>query len=104
MAHVLIAGKIHDDAVALLRAQEGFTLDVVNEVSLASYAPLMPRADALLLRTQPCKADLMSNSLLSMSFSTIKRSEKSSRARSLTLSSSRRCSITSRARSRLAMP
>ena len=61
MPHVVIAGKIQDDGVALLRMQPGFTLDVVHEVSLTSYAPFMPKADALLIRTQPCTAEVIAS-------------------------------------------
>jgi D-3-phosphoglycerate dehydrogenase / 2-oxoglutarate reductase len=61
MPHVVVAGKIHEDGVALLRAAQGFTVDVVAEVSTASYAPLMPKADALLIRTQPCPAEVIAS-------------------------------------------
>ena len=61
MPHVVVAGKIHEDGVALLRAAQGFTVDVVAEVSAASYAPLMPRADALLIRTQACTAEVIAS-------------------------------------------
>ena len=61
MPHVVIAGKIHDAGVALLRAVQGFTVEAVNEVSLASYAPFMPMADALLIRTQPCTAEVIAS-------------------------------------------
>ncbi len=62
MPHIVIAGKIHQAGIDLLRVAEGVTFDVVEEVTLASYAPLMPRADALLLRTQPLRADLIAAS------------------------------------------
>jgi len=62
MPHILIAGKIHDAGIDLIRAAHGVTFDLVNEVSLASYAPLMPKADALLLRTQALQADLIAQS------------------------------------------
>ena len=61
MPHVVIAGKIHDAGVALLRAATGFTIEVVEEVSLASYVPLMPKADALLIRTQSCTAEVVAS-------------------------------------------
>lgn len=53
MPHVLVAGRIHPSGVALLRAAPEITFDLVDEVSEASYAPLIDRADALILRTQP---------------------------------------------------
>ena len=53
MPHVLVAGKIHDAGLNLLRCAPGMTVDVVDEVSTESYAPRMRTADALLIRTQP---------------------------------------------------
>ena len=61
MPHVVIAGKIHEDGVALLRAQPDITLDVVSEVTRAAYAPFMSKADALLIRTQPCDAAIIAS-------------------------------------------
>ncbi len=56
MPHVLIAGKIHGAGLALLRATSAMTFDLVDEVSEPSFAPLIERADALILRTQPLGA------------------------------------------------
>lgn len=56
MPHVLVAGKLHPSGVALLRSAPGITFDLVEEVSEPSYAPLIDRADALVLRTQPLTA------------------------------------------------
>ncbi|MDQ0475427.1 NAD(P)-dependent oxidoreductase [Labrys wisconsinensis] len=56
MPHVLVAGAIHEAGLALLRAAPGVTLDVVEAVSTESYAPLVGRADAVLIRTQPMPA------------------------------------------------
>ena len=56
MPHVLVAGKIHPSGVALLRGAPGVTFDLVEEVSEPSYAPLIDRADAVVLRTQPMTA------------------------------------------------
>lgn len=56
MPHVLVAGKIHPSGVALLKNAPGITFDLVEEVSEPSYAPLIDRADALVLRTQPLRA------------------------------------------------
>jgi D-3-phosphoglycerate dehydrogenase len=55
MPHILVAGKLHASGIKLLRAAtaRGFTFDYVEEVSEPSYAPLVHRADALLIRTQP---------------------------------------------------
>ena len=59
MPHVLVAGRIHQAGIAVLRAAPGFTFDLVDEVSLVSYAPKMPEADALLIRTQPLPASVI---------------------------------------------
>lgn len=58
MPHLLVAGKLHPAGEALLRhlAAQGVTHDYVQEVSEPSYAPLIDRADALVIRTQPLSA------------------------------------------------
>lgn len=56
MPHVLVAGKIHPSGVAMLQSAPGITFEMVEEVSEPSYAPLIDRADALLIRTQPMGA------------------------------------------------
>ena len=53
MPHVLVAGKIHDAGLDLLRSAPGMTVDMVDEVSTESYASRIAEADALLIRTQP---------------------------------------------------
>jgi D-3-phosphoglycerate dehydrogenase len=59
MPHVLVAGRIHDAGLALLRSAAGVTLEVVPEVTTESYAPLIDRADAVLIRTQPMPASVI---------------------------------------------
>ncbi len=56
MPHVLVAGKIHDAGLAVLHAAPNITVDLVEDVSVASYSPLIHKADALLIRTQPLTA------------------------------------------------
>lgn len=56
MPHVLVAGKLHPSGMALLRSAPDVTFDYVEEVSEPSYAPLIGKADALILRTQPLSA------------------------------------------------
>ena len=56
MPHLLIAGKIHDEGLALLKAAKGITYDYVTEISHESYAPLIGKADGLVIRTQPLPA------------------------------------------------
>lgn len=59
MTHLLVAGKLHEAGEALLRdlAEQGrISYDYVEDVSEPSYAPLIDRADALVIRTQPLSA------------------------------------------------
>lgn len=53
MPHVLVAGRIHDAGLDILRNARGVTFDLVEDISVESYAPLAPNADAILIRTQP---------------------------------------------------
>ncbi|MEN5282396.1 hydroxyacid dehydrogenase [Serratia marcescens] len=53
MPHVLVAGKIHEAGLAVLQHAPGFSVQVVQDVSVESYAPFIAQADALLIRTQP---------------------------------------------------
>ena len=63
MPHVLVAGKIHDAGIDLLRQADGVSFDLVDEVSTESYAPLIGRADAVVIRTQPMPASVISQAL-----------------------------------------
>lgn len=59
MPHLLVAGKLHPSGEVLLRelaAAGRITFDYVEEVSEPSYAGLIDRADALVIRTQPLSA------------------------------------------------
>ena len=56
MPRILVAGKIHADGLAVLHSAPGVTIDYVEEVSAASYAPFLAAADGLLIRTQPLSA------------------------------------------------
>jgi D-3-phosphoglycerate dehydrogenase len=56
MPHVLVAGRLHESGIALLESTPGITFDYVETVSEPSYAPLVDRADALVIRTQPLSA------------------------------------------------
>ena len=61
MAHLLIAGKLHPAGLDLLKGVEGVSYDYVEEVSEPSYAPLIEKADALVIRTQPLSAATIAN-------------------------------------------
>ncbi len=56
MPHILVAGKLHPAGISLLAAADDVTFDYVEEISEPSYAPLITRADGLILRTQPLSA------------------------------------------------
>lgn len=56
MPHLLIAGQLHPAGLALLEGDPAVTFDYIEEISEPSYAPLIDRADALVLRTQPLSA------------------------------------------------
>jgi len=51
MPHVICPQPIHDDALAVLRAAPGFTVEVLPDRSPATLAARLPEADALILRT-----------------------------------------------------
>jgi D-3-phosphoglycerate dehydrogenase len=52
MLHILLAGRIHDAGLELLKSVKEVTFDYVEEVSTASYVPHLGKADALVIRTQ----------------------------------------------------
>lgn len=56
MPHILVAGRIHQAAVELLKSAPGMACDFVDEVTAEAYRPLLPKADAVLIRTQPMPA------------------------------------------------
>ena len=56
MPHVLVAGKLHPAGIALLQAAPGVSFDYVEAITEESYAPLIGKADALVIRTQPLTA------------------------------------------------
>ncbi len=62
MPHVLVAGRIHDAGIQLLKSARTVTFDLVNEISVESYAGLIGKADGLVIRTQPLTAAVIQNS------------------------------------------
>src|ERR1700733_15366879 len=56
MPHLLVAGQLHPAGLVLLNSAPDVTFDYVEEVSEPSYAPLIGRADGLVIRTQPLSA------------------------------------------------
>ncbi len=56
MVVVLVAGKIHHAGLDLLRARSNVEVVYIEAVTTETYLPLLPQADAVLLRTQPMTA------------------------------------------------
>jgi D-3-phosphoglycerate dehydrogenase / 2-oxoglutarate reductase len=58
MPNLLVAGKMHPSGEAILRElpAHGYTVNYIEEVSEASYAPYIDVADAIVIRTQPLSA------------------------------------------------
>lgn len=59
MPHILVAGRIHADGIAALKAAAGFTFRLIDDGADAAYTPYLPEADALLIRTQKLTAPLV---------------------------------------------
>ncbi|WP_395661528.1 hydroxyacid dehydrogenase [Aestuariivirga sp.] len=57
MPHILVAGKLHAAGIARLQQAQGFTFTHIEEVSVDSYLPHLPGADAVVIRTQPMTAE-----------------------------------------------
>lgn len=55
MAHLLVAGKLHPSGLRLLEGS-GHSFDYVEEISEASYQACLPRAEGIVIRTQPLGA------------------------------------------------
>lgn len=62
MPNLLVAGKMHPSGEAILRElpAHGYTVNYIEEVSEASYAPFIDLADAIVIRTQPLSAATIS--------------------------------------------
>ena len=59
MAHILVAGKLHPAGIERLKAAQGMTFTLVDEISLESYLPHVAEADAVVMRTQPMTAEVV---------------------------------------------
>jgi D-3-phosphoglycerate dehydrogenase / 2-oxoglutarate reductase len=59
MPHILVAGRLHQAGIDLLKSASGITFTLIDEISLDSYLPHVGDADAILLRTQPMTADVI---------------------------------------------
>lgn len=56
MPHVVVAGPLHEAGIALLEAAPEVTFDHVTDADPRAYLSALPRADGLVLRTQPLGA------------------------------------------------
>ncbi len=63
MPHVLVAGRIHDAGLALLRDESAYTFELIEDSSPDSYERAIERADAVLLRTQPMTAEVIDRAI-----------------------------------------
>ena len=59
--HLLVAGNIHEAGLRLLENQNDVTYDYVANLTYDSYAALMPKADGLVVRTQPVRAETIAS-------------------------------------------
>lgn len=59
MPHILVAGRLHQAGIDLLKSAAGVTFKLIDEISLDSYVPHVSEADAILLRTQPLTEDVI---------------------------------------------
>jgi len=53
---VLVAGKVHDAGIALLRQRPDIVVDFVQAVTTEAYRPFLHNCDGILIRTQPMTA------------------------------------------------
>jgi D-3-phosphoglycerate dehydrogenase len=56
MPHILVAGRLHQAGIEVLKGARGFTHRLIDEVSVESFAPFIAEADGLVIRTQPLTA------------------------------------------------
>ena len=61
MTHVLIAGRMHEAGLKLLQAVPRMTIQIVDGMGADDFAPLLPKTEALLIRTQPLTAAMIAS-------------------------------------------
>lgn len=64
MPHLLIAGRLDEAGHALLRAAPDVTVDYVESTDPGAFVPFMPRAEGLVIRTQPLTAEIIAQAPL----------------------------------------
>lgn len=57
MPHILVAGAIHPDGMALLEGRADATIEVIEQPTADDFRARLPDADALAIRTAPLPAD-----------------------------------------------
>ena len=55
MPHIVVAGKLHAAGLALLDQAAGVSYDYVPDADPSAYLKVLPRAEGLVLRTQPLR-------------------------------------------------
>ena len=55
MPHIVVAGKLHAAGLALLDQAAGVSYDYVPDADPSAYLASLPRAEGLVLRTQPLR-------------------------------------------------
>ena len=55
MPHIVVAGKLHEAGLALLDQAAGVSYDYVPDADPSAYLKVLPRAEGLVLRTQPLR-------------------------------------------------
>ena len=59
MPHILVAGRLHQAGLDVLKGAKNVTYHLVDEISAESYVPFVGDADAIVIRTQPLSADVV---------------------------------------------
>ncbi|MHC8507881.1 MAG: hydroxyacid dehydrogenase [Rhodospirillales bacterium] len=57
MPHIVVAGIMHPSGLALLEGAPGFTHDYITSADKTAYLEHLPKADGVVLRTQPLTAE-----------------------------------------------
>lgn len=57
MPHILIAGAMHPSGLSLLESAPGVTFDYVPDTNKTAYLAYLPKAEGVVLRTQPLRAE-----------------------------------------------
>src|SRR4051794_41314499 len=61
MPHVVCLRPVHPEALALLRASPGVTVEVLDPVNAETIAAAMPKADAVIVRATPINREFLAH-------------------------------------------